>query len=517
MSPFQPPPPPPPPPKVEPLPEQEWVKQLDPATVCKDGRTVADRVDLLKEAAGEQFRDGNHRMAIQMYSEALKLAPSHTLFSNRSACYCASRKYKEAFEDACKCIDMMPTFGKVGTNSCAPHCAPHWIRAMVSPPSSRTSQGYARKGAALHGMDRWTEAISAYEAGLKMEPGMRALEQGITDARKRLALAGGEWKWIGHRQIVDDDGYNAPFLKHPTRLCSGPGGGICVIDQGRNRIVVMNKEGTYVRCSLNADQQINRAGLFTEPHGVAFDGTHVYTTDSMRCRVIKCDATSGKLVASWGRSGQGDQGFEDPWGVAVADTSALHGGQADTTLFVCDSKNHRVVAIDAVTMTYRYAFGQWGFDDGDLNKPHGISVCGNMVAVADNGNCRVCLYTLDGKFLRALGKDGLNSTFVAGPEDVALTAEHLFVLEEGSGVESKDKPLPITYQGANIHALNPHTGALLRPPLLPPFSLNDKKRGVLLGLGVFNGSLYTSSGYGAILCLPRDQQEEGKPTAVDGA
>ena len=122
MSPFQPPPPPPPPPKVEPLPEQEWVKQLDPATVCKDGRTVADRVDLLKEAAGEQFRDGNHRMAIQMYSEALKLAPSHTLFSNRSACYCASRKYKEAFEDACKCIDMMPTFGKVGTNSCAPHC-----------------------------------------------------------------------------------------------------------------------------------------------------------------------------------------------------------------------------------------------------------------------------------------------------------------------------------------------------------------------------------------------------------
>ena len=30
-------------------------------------------------------------------------------------------------------------------------------------------KGYGRKGAALHGLDRWTEAIAAYDAGLKMD------------------------------------------------------------------------------------------------------------------------------------------------------------------------------------------------------------------------------------------------------------------------------------------------------------------------------------------------------------
>ena len=46
------------------------------------------------------------------------------------------------------------------------------------------SQGYGRKGAALHGMGRFDDAIAAYEMGLKAEPGLAMLTNGLEDAKR---------------------------------------------------------------------------------------------------------------------------------------------------------------------------------------------------------------------------------------------------------------------------------------------------------------------------------------------
>ena len=54
----------------------------------------------------------------------------------------------------------------------------------------------------MHGMGRWGEAIKAYDAGLKMEPGSSMLHAGREDALKRLAHAGGEWRVIGDRTMA---------------------------------------------------------------------------------------------------------------------------------------------------------------------------------------------------------------------------------------------------------------------------------------------------------------------------
>ena len=134
---------------------------------------------------------------------------------------------------------------------------------------------------------------------------------------------------------------------------------------------VLNADATYVRCTLNADQKVNMAGLFSEPHGVACDGDHVYVTDNMRCRVIKCDSATGKLVGSIGRSGSSEGHFDMPYGLALADTSSLHEGVTDTTLFVTDNRNHRVVALNAADLSWRYAFGRWGDDPGEMVQPRG--------------------------------------------------------------------------------------------------------------------------------------------------
>ena len=148
------------------------------------------------------------------------------------------------------------------------------------------TQGYARKGAALHGMDRWSEAIKVYDAGLKMEPANQPLQVLRSDALKRRAAAGGEWKTIGANKK------SADFLKLPLHICAGPNKGICVFDQQAGVVHVMNADASYVRCSINEDQVVNRAGLFGQAGGIACDGDHVYVTDGMRCRVIKCDGAS---------------------------------------------------------------------------------------------------------------------------------------------------------------------------------------------------------------------------------
>jgi stress-induced-phosphoprotein 1 len=47
------------------------------------------------------------------------------------------------------------------------------------------AKGYARKGAALHGAKRYDEAVTAYEAGIKLEdsPTLRKGLQEVQDAK----------------------------------------------------------------------------------------------------------------------------------------------------------------------------------------------------------------------------------------------------------------------------------------------------------------------------------------------
>ena len=47
-------------------------------------------------------------------------------------------------------------------------------------------QGYGRKGAALHGLGSFEDAIKVYEEGLKIEPALSMLTNGLVDAKREL-------------------------------------------------------------------------------------------------------------------------------------------------------------------------------------------------------------------------------------------------------------------------------------------------------------------------------------------
>ncbi|KAI6105404.1 chaperone [Pisolithus sp. B1] len=112
----------------------------------------------LKDLGNKAFAAKDYDKAIQLFSQAISLDPSnHVLYSNRSAANAGKKLYNDALEDADKCVSIKPTWGK----------------------------GYARKGAALHGLRRYPEAIAAYTDGLKYEdsPALRKGLQEVQDAQ----------------------------------------------------------------------------------------------------------------------------------------------------------------------------------------------------------------------------------------------------------------------------------------------------------------------------------------------
>lgn len=92
----------------------------------------------MKEKGNAALTAGRNEEAIEAYSEAITLDnANHVLYSNRSAAYLKAGNYQRALEDAEKTVQLNPTWGK----------------------------GYSRKGAALHALQKYEEAFTAYSKG----------------------------------------------------------------------------------------------------------------------------------------------------------------------------------------------------------------------------------------------------------------------------------------------------------------------------------------------------------------
>ena len=110
-----------------------------------------------KDQGNKFLQAGDYDSAIAAYTQAIAIDPSdHVFFSNRSAAYLSKGDAANALKDGSKCIDINPSWAK----------------------------GYSRKGAALHALKKWDEAINAYEDGLKVAPSDAALKSGLQEVQK---------------------------------------------------------------------------------------------------------------------------------------------------------------------------------------------------------------------------------------------------------------------------------------------------------------------------------------------
>ncbi|KAL6548366.1 hypothetical protein OROGR_008787 [Orobanche gracilis] len=97
----------------------------------------------LKDQGNVLFKAGNYLKAAALYTQAIKQDPSnHTLYSNRAAAFLHLVKLNKALSDADKTISLKPDWEK----------------------------GYFRKGCALEGMERYEDAVAAFQVALKYNP-----------------------------------------------------------------------------------------------------------------------------------------------------------------------------------------------------------------------------------------------------------------------------------------------------------------------------------------------------------
>ena len=96
--------------------------------------------------------------AIRLYTKAIDIdGANHVYYSNRSAAYLQHSNAALALEDAESCINLSP---------------------------EGFSKGYSRKGAALHVLKRYNDAIAAYEVGLEKFPNDPALQKGLAEVKR---------------------------------------------------------------------------------------------------------------------------------------------------------------------------------------------------------------------------------------------------------------------------------------------------------------------------------------------
>ncbi|XP_053731927.1 uncharacterized protein zgc:123010 isoform X1 [Synchiropus splendidus] len=122
-----------------------------------EGRRETNGVDTTKKSASltekgiKLVQEGQYSQAVSMFTEAIKCDPKdYRFFGNRSYCYYCLEQYPQALADAERSIQL----------------APDWPK------------GHFRRGSALMGMKRYSEAEKAMEQVLKLD---RDCEEAVND------------------------------------------------------------------------------------------------------------------------------------------------------------------------------------------------------------------------------------------------------------------------------------------------------------------------------------------------
>lgn len=115
-----------------------------------------------KQEGNAALQGKNYELSIQLYSEAIQLSPdgpnSHIYFANRSAAYCHLNKYKEAIKDCEASVKLSPTYAKA----------------------------YSRLGLCHFCLNASSEAVRAYEKAVELEPGNKAFQDSLEQAKRKL-------------------------------------------------------------------------------------------------------------------------------------------------------------------------------------------------------------------------------------------------------------------------------------------------------------------------------------------
>ena len=192
---------------------------------------------------------------------------------------------------------------------------------------------------------------------------------------------------------------------------------------------------------------VGPAARFSNPEGIATDGTSLFVADSFNHtirRVVIATGAVTTLAGSPGLSGAAD-GAGNQARFCVPRGLVTDG----TTLFVADSLNHSIRRVEIATGTVTTIAGsaaEWGAVDGvgsgaRFFTPNGLALDGKNLFVTDTGNQTIRMIEIvSGKVTTLAGKpgnpgyadcSGANARFFA-PHGITTDGTCLYVADTGS-------------------------------------------------------------------------------------
>jgi streptogramin lyase len=149
---------------------------------------------------------------------------------------------------------------------------------------------------------------------------------------------------------------------------------------------------------------------FNQPYGIAVAQSKVYIVEDINSRIKIC-TLQGTFLNMWGSPGKSTDQFQGPLGVAVAKNG---------NIYVADTKNERIIVFKP-NGTFVRQWGKRGGGDGQFRSPTGIAIDKNdNVYVADSYNFRIQKFNATGKFLGKYGTRGSGDSQFGLPVGVAV-------------------------------------------------------------------------------------------------
>ena len=223
-------------------------------------------------------------------------------------------------------------------------------------------------------------------------------------------------------ELVGELDFKKEVLDWPTGISVNSKGLIAVADREKHRILILDKEGKFVRRLGCYGEDL---GALNRPSHVTFiNDNEILVTDELNHRIQQFNVHSGKYVHSFGRYGTGDGEFKSPAGVCTD-------GQGHVVVSEYNNKRVQVLTQDGAPL---FKFGDSG--PGKLNRPLGLVFSRNMFFVCDTASGCLKVFDSSGKFLRKIGKKDESDGQFTEPEPRGLCIDkhgNILVSDRGCG------------------------------------------------------------------------------------